>query len=152
MSKITDRVAKLAAPVVEEQGCSLWDVEYVKEAGTWYLRIYVDKEDGVSIDDCERISRALDPVLDEEDPIPDSYVFEVGSAGADRVLKRPSDFECFMGTEVEVSLYSPMDGCKRYVGTLKSYDAGAVGIRQGESELRFEKEQIAQVRLYVSFE
>ena len=89
MSKITDKVTELALPIVEEEGCSLWDVEYVREAGSWYLRVYIDKEGGVGIDDCERISRRLDPVLDEADPIPDSYVFEVGSAGAERELKRP---------------------------------------------------------------
>ena len=83
MSRITDKVSLLARPVVEEAGCTLWDVEYVREAGTWYLRVYIDKDGGVSIDDCERISRELDPILDEADPIPDSYVFEVGSAGAE---------------------------------------------------------------------
>ena len=86
MSKLTDRIAELAAPAVEAAGCRLWDVEYVREAGTWYLRVFVDKDGGVSIDDCEAISRVLDPILDREDPIPDSYVFEVGSAGADREL------------------------------------------------------------------
>ncbi|MBR3585787.1 MAG: ribosome maturation factor RimP, partial [Oscillospiraceae bacterium] len=100
MSKITERVFELARPVVEDEGCSLWDVEYLREAGTWYLRIYIDKEGGVSIDDCERISRRLDPILDEADPIPESYVFEVGSAGADRELKRPSDFAQFMSAEI----------------------------------------------------
>ena len=102
LSKISDKVFALAAPVVEEEGCSLWDVEYIREAGSWYLRIYIDKEGGVSIDDCERISRRLDPMLDEADPIPDSYVFEVGSAGAERELKRPGDFERFAGSQVEL--------------------------------------------------
>ena len=102
MSKITDKVTELALPVVEEEGCSLWDVEYVREAGSWYLRVFIDKEGGVGIDDCERISRRLDPILDEADPIPDSYVFEVGSAGAERELKRPRDFEQFMGAQVEL--------------------------------------------------
>ena len=101
MSKITEKVTELAKPIVEQEGCSLWDVEYVREAGSWYLRIYIDKTGGVDIDDCERISRRLDPVLDEADPIPDSYVFEVGSAGIERELKRPSDFEAFLGSEVE---------------------------------------------------
>ena len=108
MSRITDKVSLLARPVVEEAGCTLWDVEYVREAGTWYLRVYIDKDGGVSIDDCERISRELDPILDEADPIPDSYVFEVGSAGAERELKRPGDFAQFMGSEVEVKLYQGM--------------------------------------------
>ena len=124
MSKITEKVAALAKPVVEEEGCTLWDVEYVREAGTWYLRILVDKEGGLGIDDCERISRRLDPMLDEADPIPDSYVFEVGSAGAERELKRPSDYEQFLGSEVELRLYQPINGSKSFVGTLKSYDDG----------------------------
>ena len=150
MSKITERVAALALPHVEAEGCSLWDVEYVREAGTWFLRLLIDKEGGVSIDDCERISRRLDPVLDEEDPIPDNYVFEVGSAGADRELKRPSDFERYMGSEVELKLYRPLEGSKLYVGTLADYEDGAVRILCGGQERRFEKTQIAQVKLHVT--
>ena len=152
MSKLTERVAAIAVPVVEAEGCTLWDVEYVREAGTWYLRVFVDKEGGVSIDDCERISRRLDPILDEEDPIPDSYVFEVGSAGADRELKRPRDFDQFMGSEVELRLYRPVEGSKHYTGELTGYEDGAVSIRQGDRVLHFEKEQVAQVRLYVGFD
>ena len=150
MSKITDLVSNLAGPICRDQGCELWDVEYVREAGTWYLRVFIDKEGGVGIDDCERISRRLDPVLDETDPIPDSYVFEVGSAGAERELKRPSDFAQFMGSEVEVKLYQPLDGRKSYVGLLKSYEEGAVTITEGKNERRFSAGQIAQVRLHVS--
>ena len=150
MSKLTDKIAEIARPVVEEEGCSLWDVEYVREAGTWYLRVFIDRDGGVSIDDCERVSRRLDPILDEEDPIPDSYVFEVGSAGADRELKRPGDFEQVMGSEVEVKLYRPVDGSKHYTGTLAGYEDGAVSLSTGEKTLRFPKEQVAQVRLYVS--
>ena len=151
MSKITERVFELAKPVVEEEGCSLWDVEYLREAGTWYLRIYIDKEGGVSIDDCERISRRLDPILDETDPIPESYVFEVGSAGADRELKRPSDFAQFMDSEIEVKLYKPLDGSKSFVGRLAGYEDGTVVLDWRGKELRFALAQIAQVRLYVSF-
>ena len=151
MSKLTDRVSALVRPVVEEEGCSLWDVEYVREAGTWYLRVFIDRDGGVGIDDCERISRRLDPILDEEDPIPDSYVFEVGSAGAERELKRPSDFEQFLGHEVELRLYRPMDGKKSFVGTLAGYDDGNVTITVGEEALTFEKQQIAKVHLHVSF-
>ena len=150
MSKITERVAAMALPIVEEEGCSLWDVEYVREAGSWFLRILIDKEGGVSIDDCERISRRLDPMLDEEDPIPDSYVFEVGSAGAERELKRARDFEQFMGAEVELRLYQPIEGSKVYVGTLGAYEDGAVSIHTKGKEMRFEKGQIALVKLHVS--
>ena len=150
MSRISDIVSKLARPVVEEEGCSLWDVEYVKEAGTWFLRIYIDKEGGLSIDDCERISRRLDPMLDEADPIPDSDVFEVGSAGAERELKRPSDFQQFMGAQVEVRLYQPIDGSKVFVGELAGYDNGDVSIVFAGQTLTFEKGKTAQVKLHVS--
>lgn len=150
MSKLTDKVSEIARPIVEEEGCTLWDVEYVREAGTWYLRVFIDKDGGVSIDDCERVSRRLDPILDEEDPIPDSYVFEVGSAGADRELKRPGDFEQFMGSEIEVKLFRPVGGSKHYTGTLAAYENGTVSLAQGETILKFTKDQIAQVRLYVS--
>lgn len=140
----------MARPVVEEEGCTLWDVEYVREAGSWYLRVFIDKDGGVGIDDCERISRRLDPLLDEADPIPDSYVFEVGSAGAERELKRPGDFVQFMGAEVEVRLYQPLDGSKVYVGTLSGYDDGAVTVTVGNNSRRFDKSQVALVKLHVS--
>ena len=150
MSKITDKVTELAKPMVEEEGCSICEVEYVREAGSWFLRIFIDKDGGVGIDDCERISRRLDPILDEADPIPDSYVFEVGSAGAERELKRPGDFEQFMGSEVEVRLYQPVNGCKVYVGVLAGYDNGRVTVTVGKTEVSFDKSQIALVKLHVS--
>lgn len=150
MSKITDKVTELAKPVVEEEGCSLWDVEYVREAGSQYLRIYIDKPGGVDIADCERISRRLDPILDEADPIPDSYVFEVGSAGIERELKRPGDFEAFLGSEVEVKLYQPVDGQKSFIGKLVSYDDGVTEIEVRGKNYRFNKQQTAQVRLHAS--
>ncbi len=150
MSKLTDRIAELAGPVVEQEGCTLWDVEYLKEAGTWYLRIYIDKAGGVNIDDCERISRRLDALLDEADPIPESYVFEVGSAGIERELKRPGDFEAFLGSEVEVKLYQPVDGQKSFVGTLRGYEDGTTEIEVRGRRMRFNKQQTAQVRLHAT--
>ena len=150
MSRITDIVSALARPVVEEEGCRLWDVEYVREAGSWFLRVFIDKDGGLGIDDCERISRRLDPMLDEADPIPDSYVFEVGSAGAERELKRPGDFEQFMGSEVEVRLYKPLNGSKVFVGTLAGYDDADVTLKLGDQDMRFEKAAIALVKLHVS--
>lgn len=151
MSKITETVSVLAKDVVERHGCTLWDVEYVKEAGTWYLRVFIDKEGGVGIQDCEDISRELDPILDEEDPIPGSYVFEVGSAGAERELKRPEDFEQFMGSEVEVKTYGPVNGQKIFVGSLKAYSDGNVTITQGNYDVELKKADVAQVKLHVSF-
>jgi len=149
MSKITDTVWKLSKPVAESLGCEIWDVEYVKEAGTRVLRIYIDKEGGVGIGDCEALSRAMDPILDEADPIPESYTFEVSSAGAERILRRPSDFARFMGDNVEVKLYRAVDGRKSCVGRLLAYEDGAVTIAAGTQELHFEKEQVAQVRLRI---
>lgn len=151
MSKITDTVTRLAEPIVEKAGCTLWDVEYVREAGTQYLRVYIDKAGGVSIDDCENVSRALDPLLDEADAVPDSYVFEVGSPGAERELKRPGDFEMFLGSEVELRLYQPRSGRKSFVGALKAYDAdGTVTITVGGEDMSFTKAQTAQVKLHIS--
>ena len=146
MSKITEKVEALAKPVVEDEGCELWAVEYVREAGSWYLRVLIDKDGGVGIEDCERISRRLDPILDEADPIPDSYVFEVGSAGAERELKRPSDFERYIGSEVEAKLYQPYQGKKSYVGSLEAYEDGNVTV----SSVLLTKEQIAQVKLHMN--
>jgi ribosome maturation factor RimP len=149
MSKITDTVWKLAEPVAREAGCEIWDIEYLKEAGQWYLRVYIDKEGGVSIDDCESVSRGLDPILDEADPIPDSYIFEVSSAGAERSLKRPSDFEMFMGSLVELKLYKAQDGRKEFVGNLAGYNDGNVTIDINGTQHEFEKSQVASVRLRI---
>lgn len=151
MAKVTDIVSQLALPFVEAAGCSLWDVEYVKEAGEWFLRVYIDKKDGVSINDCEAVSRPLSDKLDEADPIEGSYTFEVSSAGADRVLKTPEHFAQFMGQEIEVKLYRARDGRKDYVGVLRSYDKGDIIITVGDAPTTFEKKEIALARLYPRF-
>ena len=151
MAKVTEVVAALAAPVVEEKGCTLWDVEYVKEAGEWFLRVYIDKTDGVSINDCEAVSRPLSDKLDESDPIEGSYTFEVSSAGADRTLKKPEHFAQFRGAEVEVKLYRPRDGRKEFVGLLQSYEDGSVTLEINGTPTVFEKKEIALVRLYPRF-
>ena len=149
MSKITELIWSLAQPVVEKNGCSIWDLEFVKEAGTRYLRGYIEKEDGMSIDDCEAVSRGLDPLLDEADPIAESYVFEVCSAGAERELKRPTDFERFLGSTVEVRFFQNINGRKSVIGTLLSYENGDVTVQSGAETLKFVKAQIAQVRLRI---
>ena len=149
--KITEKVWQFAEPLVQAQGCSLWDVEYVREGGEWFLRLYIDKDGGVNIDDCEAVSRAVDPVLDEKDPIPESYRFEVCSAGLERVLKRPSDFERFLGEPVLVKLYRPKNGQTEFPGVLKGYAGGAVTIDMNGTELTFEKPEVALVRLRVEF-
>ena len=149
MNRIAQKVYELALPVAERQGVEVWDVEYVKEAGQWFLRVYIDKAGGIGIDECERMSRELDPILDEADPIPGSYTFEVSSAGAERQLKRPSDFERFLGAKAEVKLYRGVDGRKEFIGNLAGYENGAVTLETGGARRTFEKENIAQVRLRV---
>lgn len=151
MAKVTDTVAQLALPYVQAAGCTLWDVEYIKEAGEWYLRVYIDKEDGVSIEDCEAVSRPLSDVLDEADPIQGSYTFEVSSAGCDRVLRTPEHFAACAGQEVEVRLYRPREGRKEFVGILQSCDDGSITITTGEVPVTFEKKEVALVRLYPRF-
>lgn len=147
--KVTELVAELAAPIAEKQGCFVWDVEFVKEAGERYLRVYIDNAAAeVNIDQCEAVSRELDAKLDEADPIQESYIFEVCSAGAERELKRPSDFERFIGSEISVKLYSAKNGRKEYVGVLGAYENGDVTLTDGTL---FHKSEIAQVRLHVTF-
>ena len=149
--KITEIVAGFARPVVEEKGCSLWDVEYVREGSDYFLRLYIDKEGGVDITDCEAISRAVDPLLDEADPIAESYHFEVCSAGLERALKRPSDFERFMGSNITVKLYRPRNGLKEIPCVLTGYEDGKVTVEAGKEIITFEKSQVALVRLRVEF-
>jgi len=147
MAKVTDTVAALAAPIVEQAGCTLWDVEYVKEAGEWFLRVYIDREGGVNIDHCEAVSRPLSDLLDEADPIQSSYTFEVSSAGLDRVLRKAEHYDLCMGKQVDVKLYRPLDGRKEYTGTLNGFADGNVTV----DDKPFEEKGVAQVRLHVTF-
>ena len=149
--KVTELVASFAEPIVKQHGCELWDVEYVREGSEYFLRLYLDKEGGVDINDCEAISRAVDPILDEKDPIQGSYHFEVCSAGLERALKRPSDFERFMGSAVTVKLYRPRNGLKEIPGVLKAYADGCVTVEAGKETITFTKSEVALVRLRVEF-
>lgn len=151
MAKVTELVAALAAPIAEQNGCTLWDVEYVREAGQWFLRVYIDKPEGISINDCEAVSRPLSDALDEADPIEGSYTLEVSSAGADRVLKKPEHFARFRGEPVDVRLYRAREGRKELTGTLKGYDDGDVTVELDGTDTLLEKKDVAQVRLHVTF-
>lgn len=151
MSKITELVWQMAEPVAQRHGCTVWDVEFVREAGERFLRVYIDSDDGVNIEQCEAVSRELDPMLDEADPISESYTFEVSSAGAERELKRPGDFEKFMGSTVAVKLYSAKDGRKEHVGVLTGHSEDGVEIEVGGNRFRFAANEVAQVRLRITF-
>ena len=149
--KVTELVAQFSKPIVEEHGCSLWDVEYVREGSERFLRLYIEKEGGIDIADCEAISRAMDPILDEKDPIPESYHFEVCSAGLERALKRPGDFQRFMNSPITVKLYRPRNGVKEIPGILRGYEDGRVTVEAGKETFTLEKSEVALVRLRVEF-
>ena len=152
MEKVTDLTARLAAPIVEEQGCSLWDVEYVKEGGSWYLRAYIDKPGGITVDDCEVVNRALGDLLDEHDFIEDSYILEISSPGLGRPLKKERDFERSLGEEVEIRTYRMVNKEKEFRGILKAYDKDTVTIETEEGQEQvFERENIALIRLAFDF-
>lgn len=151
MRKTCEIIEELALPVAENLGFSIWDVEFVKEGGQHYLRVFLDKEGGVDIDDCETFSRAFDPILDREDPIAESYVFEVCSAGLERTLKRPRDFEAYIGHLVEVRTFAPRNGTREFVGILENYADGAVTVKIGDKCEEFTKKEIATARLRIEF-
>ena len=146
------RVEAYLMPVMEKNQCELVDVEYVKEAGTWYLRAYIDKEGGFTVDDCELVSRQLGEWLDREDFIDDSYILEVSSPGLGRPLKKEKDFKRSLGEQVEVRLYRAVDRQKEFTGALAAYDEDTVTLRfEDGTETSFEKKDIALIRLAFDF-
>ncbi len=146
------RTEAFLLPLLEERQFELVDVEYVKEGGVWYLRAYIDKEGGITVDDCEAVSRRLSDWLDEEDFIQDSYVMEVSSPGLGRPLKKEKDFARSLGEEVELRLYKPRNKQKEYTGFLKAYDEDTVtiGMEDGSEEI-FSRPEIALIRLAFDF-
>ena len=146
------RVERYLLPLVEEHHFELVDVEYVKEAGTWYLRAYIDKEGGIAVDDCEVISRALSSWLDKEDFIDDSYILEVSSPGLGRPLKKEKDFVRSMGKDVDVRLYRQLNKQKEFTGALSAYDENTVTLTMEDgNQMVFEKADIALIRLALDF-
>ena len=150
-----ERAEALLLPIVEANGCEIYDVEYVKEGSDWYLRAYIDKPDGVNIVDCENVSRAFSEKLDEEDFIPDAYILEVSSPGLGRALRKDRHLEKSLGEEVELRTSKPIDKQKEFVGILKSYDKDTITIEiENGSETKdmvFAKADIAIVRLTLDF-
>ena len=145
-------VLEIAGPVAASLGLEIWDVRYEKEGSSWYLRIFIDKPGGVNIDDCEQFSRAVDPLIDEADPIDGSYYFEVSSPGIERELCRPEHFLRYTGRKVTVRLIRPVEGRRDYLGILESFEDGVAVLRleNGES-FSFERKQAAHVRVYEEF-
>ncbi|MBQ8550809.1 MAG: ribosome maturation factor RimP [Clostridia bacterium] len=141
-----ERVEKLIAPTVKEMGYDLWDVRFLKEGASWYLRVFIDKEEGIWINDCTDVSHAIDPILDEADIIDKSYYLEVCSTGLERELLKPEHFEKMKGREVTVNLYRAVDGEKTFCGTLLDFDGGVKISLSGE-ERYFEKGLYSSVKL-----
>lgn len=146
------KTEEILLPIVEKNGFELWDVEYVKEGGNWYLRAYIDKPGGINVDDCEVVSRELSDILDEKDYIDEAYILEVSSPGLGRPLKKEKDFERSLGEEVEIRIYRMIDRQKEFTGILKSYDKETVTIEMEDTQERtFEKSEIALIRLAFDF-
>jgi ribosome maturation factor RimP len=145
--KVTEIVAKLAEPVVKAHGCELWDVEYVREGDQRFLRLYLDKETGVDINDCEAISRAVDPLLDEADPIDKSYYLEVCSPGLERELTRDEHFVQMQGEKIKPKLYKARDGVKEFGGLLISGDKEKITVRINEEDTEFLRSEISFCKL-----
>ena len=146
------KTEELVLPLVEANNFELVDVEYVKEAGTWYLRIYIDKEGGININDCELVSRAFSEILDKEDPIEDAYILEVSSPGLGRPLKKDKDFQRNLGEEVEVRTYKPINKQKEFVGLLDAWDKETVTLQLESGEMMtIARADIALIRQYIEF-
>ena len=151
--KITEQVWQFAEPLVKENGCSLWDVEYVREGGEWFLRLYIDKEGGVDIDDCENVSRAVDPVLDEKDPIAEEYTLEVCSPGAEREIRDLNELDAMAGEYVYVRLREPFKKMLEITGEILSVENDLITLEYRDKAARrkaeFTKDNIDYIRLAV---
>ncbi len=146
------KAEELILPIVEQHGFELVDVEYVKEAGAWYLRVYVDKEGGITIDDCETVSRAFSDLLDDKDFIEEAYILEVSSPGLGRPLKKEKDFKRSIGKEVEIRTYRPIERQKEFCGVLSAYDENSVTIElEDHTKQTFQRADIALIRLAFDF-
>lgn len=145
------RVEQLLKGTVEELGYELCDVEFLKEYGDWVLTLYINKPDGVTIDDCERVSRTVDPILDEADPIEQAYYLSVSSLGLDRPLKKDADFQRNIGKRIEIKLFAPQDGKKEFFGELLRFDEATVVVQLEKAELTLERKAIALARPELKF-
>ena len=148
---IEKKTEALLAPIAEKCGVRIYDVEYVKEAGEWYLRAYIDKDGGVNINDCVDVNHALSDALDVDDFIEDAYTLEVSSPGLGRQLKKDRHFENSLGKEVELKLYKAIDGVKEFAGTLKSYDSTSVTVTINDKDETFLRKEISDIKLALDF-
>lgn len=146
-----ERTESLLKPIAQAEGVTIYDVEYVKEGGDFYLRAYIDKPEGVNIQDCENVSRRLSDELDREDFIPDAYILEVSSPGLGRVLKKDRHLQASLGLEVDVRLFKPVDGCREYSGVLESFDRDSITVLVEDNARTFKRGDVAVIRLTIDF-
>ena len=145
-------IEEIVTRITDEHGFEMVDVEYVKEAGEYYLRVYIDKEEGISLNECELVSRELSPILDEKDPIKENYFLEVSSPGLDRALKKDRDFVRYQGRDVDLKLYKPLNGCKQFEGELVGLtEDNNIKIIANGKEMEFNRKDVAIVRLAIKF-
>lgn len=149
--KLTDRIFELLEPTVKNLGYELYEVEFQKEYDNWVLTLFIDKEGGVDLDDCERVSNAVDPILDEVDPIEQAYYLSVSSIGIDRPLKKDKDFQRNIGKKLDIRLYAPLDGKKEYSGELISFDAESFTVKTDKGEKTIGRKACALVRPHIDF-
>ncbi|HCS72949.1 MAG TPA: ribosome maturation factor RimP [Clostridiales bacterium] len=149
--KTKNLVEEILQPILEQNDYELVDIEYTKEGSHWYLRIYIDKEGGVTVDDCQTVSEQVSMWLDKKDPIPHSYILEVSSPGLDRILKKPADFIRYKGYKVDVSLYKAIEGKKKFTGELIGWEEEQLLVQERDTLLSFSRNDIAAVRLAVEF-
>ena len=145
------KAEELALPIIENEGFEFVDVEYVKEAGEWYLSLYIDKEGGITIDDCENVSRKFSDALDKADFIDEAYVMEVSSPGLLRPLKKDRDFQRNIGKPVEIKTFKPIDGEKEFVGELEAFTADEITINTDDKRMNIARKDISLIRQYIEF-
>ncbi|MBE6749592.1 MAG: ribosome maturation factor RimP [Ruminococcaceae bacterium] len=146
MANAAERVYELIKETVETQGVELWDVRFLKEGASWYLRVFIDKSEGITIDDCTNVSHAIDPIIDEADPIDKAYYLEVCSPGLERELTRPFHYEKVVGQKVRVKLYKAIDGKKEFTGLLELKNEGII-LKTEEAELELSYKDISKANL-----
>ncbi|QGG48216.1 ribosome maturation factor RimP [Heliorestis convoluta] len=149
--RIEDKIAQWVEPFAQELGLELVDVEWVKEGGQWYLRVYIDKEKGIELEDCQNLSRKIDELLDREDPIVHTYSLEVSSPGIERPLKKVSDFERFQGEMIRITTFAPVEGSKEHIGQLIQRSEEGITIKGDTQEVVIPLDKVSSVRLYVHF-
>ncbi len=146
MAKIEEKVEELISSVIENLGYELYDVEYVKESKDYFLRIYIDNEKGITLDDCELVSNNITELLDKEDYIKEQYFLEVSSPGVERILRKDKHLEANIGKDVQIKLFKPLNGKKQYIGTLQQYDANNIIIKQNDESISISRQDIAQIK------